>query len=87
MVTKTDVFAKQDNRETLEQSNISDEITTARTESVIKRDSTCKEKEFVGTFDELNGVVTTKIYKEMKRKGRGGVNLEEETRNHQAQTE
>ena len=72
-MTKNDIFA--------DMPSFSESSTTALD------DSNPKTNDFVGTFDENMGVLTTKTYQEMKKKGRSHVNLTESQRQYQQQNQ
>ena len=80
MRTKNDVFANTGyaSNDTYNQPSVSD-LSTIGDDQTIKRDSSFSRRDdpnnsnlsiFTGTFDENIGVVTSKAYEEMKRKGR-----------------
>ena len=97
MMTKNDVFATTgyQKNEMYQQPSVSD-LSTTGDDQTMKRDSTYSKREdpnilnqslFTGTFDENIGVVTSKAYEEMKRKGRADVNPSEQARQYAEQNQ
>ena len=90
LMTKNDVFASTSYSKDgyYNQPTISDASTAAGHSSTFRKDESLlgstsrgsdimNVSQFNGTFDENVGVVTSKLYKEMKKNGRSDIDLEE----------
>ena len=100
LMTKNDVFASTAYSKDgyYNQPTISEASTAAGHSSNFKKDesflgsnsrgsefnSSLHVSQFNGTFDENIGVVTSKLYKEMKKNGRSDIDLEEQARQYTA---